>query len=64
MALPEAGKSRLARILLPTGIAMILGGAALAASVEPWWIGALVSGAGAMDLLVALVVTRVVGKPR
>jgi hypothetical protein len=57
-------KARVARILFPTGIALLLGGAALGATVQPWWIGALVAGAGAMDLMIAFLLWRMAGPPR
>ena len=55
---PSTDKARLARILFPTGIALLFGGAAVAAFVEPWWIGAAVAAMGVTDLLVAFVFSR------
>lgn len=57
-------KARLARILLPTGVALLFVGAAVGAIVEPWWIGAIVAGVGITDLLLALMFSRIAGRSR
>ena len=64
MATPPDTKARLARILFPTGIALLFVGAAVGAVVDPWWIGAIVAGAGIMDLVLAFVISRMAGGSR
>lgn len=64
MGAPPDPKARLARILLPTGVALLFAGAAVGALVEPWRIGALVAGAGVMDLLLAFAFSRMGGGSR
>jgi hypothetical protein len=61
MAAPSDPKARIARILFPAGFALLFVGAAVGAFVEPWWIGAVVAGAGVMDLLLAFVFSRQAG---
>jgi hypothetical protein len=51
-------KARIARVLAPVGMALVLVGAGFAALVDPWLYGALIAGVGATDLLVAFVLSR------
>jgi hypothetical protein len=64
MGAPADPKARLARILFPTGVALLFVGAAVGAFVEPWWVGAIVAGAGVMDLLLAFAFSRMGGGSR
>ncbi len=64
MGTPATDRARLARILFPTGIALLFIGAAVGAFVEPWWAGALIAAMGAADLGLALVFSRASGGDR
>lgn len=57
-------KARLARILFPTGVALLFAGAAVGAFVEPWWIGAFLAVAGVTDIGLAFVLSRRAGTSR
>jgi|GEM_PF-3119358 protein-S-isoprenylcysteine O-methyltransferase Ste14 len=56
---PDA--ARVARLLFPAGLGLLFVGAAVAAFVEPWWIGALIAGAAVVDLLLAFALSRTGG---
>ena len=59
MATPPPNQLALvARLLMLVGIAMVIGGAAAAVLVEPWFIGAAVVAAGVGDLIAALFLSR------
>lgn len=64
MASKPVDKSRIARILAPVGMALVLVGAGVAALVDPWLYGALIAGVGVTDLLVAFVLARSAGATR